>query len=219
MDELEREVARGLADALLLVLVDDVVAAGRALAARLAEDDVRAGELLQLDRDVLEHVTEPGAVVLVEPAHEAALGPERAGVRVEARKRREQAVVEAGDLRARPRLERAEVDGETHHREVRVEAGTAVDASLEEFHQGARSGSWGDAFDAGAGGDQRAPGSARRVSRSNVPPSMSTWRRTFVMQTGLPSFVSAIEECESSEASTIVIAPVPTTVSLRRRDR
>ena len=33
------------------------------------------------------------------------------------------------------------------------------------------------------------------------------------MQTGLPSFVSAIEECASSEASTIVMAPAPTTVS------
>ena len=81
MDELEREVARGLADALLLVLVDHVVVAGAPVAARLAEDDVGAGELLQLDRDVLEHVTEPGAAVLVRRRTKPPSAPVRARVR------------------------------------------------------------------------------------------------------------------------------------------
>ena len=135
VDERQREVARGLADALLLVLEDHVVVAGRAFAAGLAEDGVRSGELLQLDGDVLEHVAEPGAAVLGEAAHEAAFGLERALVRAQARQRGEEPVREAGDLRARPALELAEIDGEPHHGEVRVQAGAAIDAALEELHE------------------------------------------------------------------------------------
>ena len=52
------------ADVLLLVLVDHVVVAGRAGAAGLAEGHRLAGHVLQLDRDVLEDVAEPGALVL-----------------------------------------------------------------------------------------------------------------------------------------------------------
>ena len=50
-------------------------ARGVPVAARLAEGDRRAGEALELDRDVLEHVAEPGALVLGQPADEAAGSP------------------------------------------------------------------------------------------------------------------------------------------------
>ena len=53
-----------LAHALLLVLVDHVVHARVAGAARLAEGDLRAREVLELDGHVLEDVPEPGAAVL-----------------------------------------------------------------------------------------------------------------------------------------------------------
>ena len=54
------------ADLLLAVLVDDVVAAGLAGGARLADVHLGAGEALQLERDVLRDVAQPGAVL--EPA-------------------------------------------------------------------------------------------------------------------------------------------------------
>ena len=86
-------------DALLLlrVLVDHV-SRRRAIvadAARLAERDVLAGDVLQLDRDVLEHVAEPGAVVLAHAADEAAGLAIRAAVVGQARQRRDQPVDEA----------------------------------------------------------------------------------------------------------------------------
>ena len=41
-------------------------------AARLAEGDFLARHVLQLDRDVLEHMAQPGAFVFAHPAQEAA---------------------------------------------------------------------------------------------------------------------------------------------------
>ena len=68
----QRELAGGDAFLALRVLVDDRVDAGLARAAGLAEGDVFAGDVLQLDRHVLEHVAEPGAFVLAHAAEEAA---------------------------------------------------------------------------------------------------------------------------------------------------
>ena len=193
----EREIAGGFGDPLLLVLVDDVIAARRAFAARLAEHDLRAGDLLQLDGDVLEHVAEPRPAVLVQTPHEAAFGAEGAGVAVQARNRREEPCVEAVDPGARPLLELAEIDGQADDREASIQTGPTIDAAFEEFHRLTHS-----------------PGAARRVSRSKVPPSINTCSRTFVILTGLPSFASAMDEWESSEASMMVKAPAPTTVEL-----
>ena len=82
VDEAHRELAGGDADGLVGVAVDDVVVAGPALdRAGLAAARVVAGQGLQLQRDVLGDVAEPGA--LVEPLDEAAAAPERAGVALE----------------------------------------------------------------------------------------------------------------------------------------
>jgi hypothetical protein len=48
----------------LLVLVDHGRRRAVGAAARLAEGDVLAGDVLQLDGHVLEHMAEPGALVL-----------------------------------------------------------------------------------------------------------------------------------------------------------
>ena len=66
------------ADLLVDVPVDDVVLTGDAGAAGLAAAHVVAGLLLQLQRDVLGDVAEPGA--LLEPLEEAAAVAARAGV-------------------------------------------------------------------------------------------------------------------------------------------
>ena len=77
-------------------------------AARLADVHLRAGEALQLDRDVLRHVAQPRA--LLEPADEAAAAAERAGVVLERGQQADQRLVEARDPVARPLLELAQVD-------------------------------------------------------------------------------------------------------------
>ena len=69
-------------DLLLAVLEDHVVAAVLAGAAGLAVADVGAGEVLELERDVLRHVAGPGP--LAEPRDEAAAPAEGAGVVLEA---------------------------------------------------------------------------------------------------------------------------------------
>ena len=68
--EPQSELARGDPLVALGVLVDDHVQAGSAGAARLAEGDALARHVLQLDRDVLEHVAEPGALVLAHAPQE-----------------------------------------------------------------------------------------------------------------------------------------------------
>jgi hypothetical protein len=134
VQQVEREVAGGLADALLLVLVDDEVLALRAGPAGLAEGDLGAREHLDLDRYVLEHVAEPGPAVLTHAADEPALLAVRAGVLLEAGERGEQGVDEPGDRGRRVGLELAEVEVETDHRKVGVEVGTTVGATLEDLH-------------------------------------------------------------------------------------
>ena len=71
VDEPDGELAGGQADRLVGVRVDDVVAAGHALdLAGLAAAHVVAGLLLELQRDVLGDVAQPGA--LVQPLDETA---------------------------------------------------------------------------------------------------------------------------------------------------
>ena len=84
------------ADGLLAVLVDDVVLAVLAGRPGLAVADVGAGEVLELERDVLGDVADPGAVA--QAGDEAAAPAERAGVVLEGRQQRDERVGEARDL-------------------------------------------------------------------------------------------------------------------------
>ena len=130
VDERDRDLAGLDADCLLAVLVDDVVVAVLAGASRLAVADVGAGEVLELEGDVLGDVAGPGA--FLEPRDEAAAAAEGAGVVLEARQEVDQGVGEARDLVGRELLEDAEVD---HHPDDRLAGpvvGAAEDARLDD---------------------------------------------------------------------------------------
>ena len=61
MSKRTREIARRDPDIFLLVLEDDVVDAAFTGSAGFAARDLRAGEILQFEGDMLEHMTHPGS--------------------------------------------------------------------------------------------------------------------------------------------------------------
>ena len=131
VDEAHGELAGRDADALLGVGVDDVVAARFAGPARLAAADLGARLALELERDVLGHVPDPGA--LAQPILEAADPPGAAGVLADAGQHLEQRLGEAGDGVDREVLEHAEVDDELDGRVVVPVVRPAVDAGLDDL--------------------------------------------------------------------------------------
>ena len=136
-EQAQPEFARGDAFVALLVLVDDRVDARRSGAARLAESDLLAGDVLQLDRHVLEHMTEPGALVLAHAAEEAARLVVGTAVLRETRQCRGQCVDEAGaETCRRPLLEVTEVELEPDDREMGVERRADVNGTIEDAHIG-----------------------------------------------------------------------------------
>jgi hypothetical protein len=72
-------------DLFLLVLIDDVIVARRAVRAGLSKGDGLTGDILKLDGNVLQNVSHPGAFPLDETAHEAARLAVGAGVALEPR--------------------------------------------------------------------------------------------------------------------------------------
>ena len=122
------------ADLLLAVLEDHVVAAVLAGAAGLAVADVRAGEVLELQGDVLGHVARPGPVP--EPRDEAAAPAEGAGVLLEGGQQLDEGVHEARDPVARELLEHAQVHHLADHGLPRPVVGAAQDAGLEDAQGG-----------------------------------------------------------------------------------
>ena len=131
VDDAHGELAGGSADALLEVGVDDVVAPLLALdSARLAAAHVVPGLLLQLQREVLGDVAEPGA--LVEALDEAALLATRARVVLQAGEEFDEAIREAGDRVRRVVLEHAEIDDEVDRGVVGPHVRAAVDARADD---------------------------------------------------------------------------------------
>jgi hypothetical protein len=121
-------------DVLLAVLVNDVVAAVLAGAARLAVADVRAGEVLELERDVLGDVAHPRAVA--EPRDEPAAPAEAAGVVLEARQQADKSVCEARDLVRREVLKDAEIDDHPDDRLAGPVVRAAEDPRLDDLEGG-----------------------------------------------------------------------------------
>ncbi len=118
------------------VLVDDRVDARPVGAASLAEGDFFAGDVLQFDRDVLEHVAQPGALVLAHAADEAAGFAIGTTVLAQAGQRLGEVLDESvAEPRGRPLLEFAEVELETNDREMRVQRRSDVDRSVENPHR------------------------------------------------------------------------------------
>jgi len=96
------------ADVFLVIRDDDPPDAGVARRDHASKSHVAAGEILQLERNVLEDVGDVGAAA--ESLDEAARRTERAWVGRERRHGIEQAVVEAGRVDGRYGLERTEPD-------------------------------------------------------------------------------------------------------------
>ena len=123
------------ADFRLLELEHDLVDARGSRRARLAEGDARARGVLQLDRDMLEHVAQPGALVLGQAADEAARLAVGAAVLAQARECFDQSIHERfAQLHARPLLQLAEIDDEADDGEVGVKAGAEIDGGVEQLH-------------------------------------------------------------------------------------
>ena len=130
------EPSRLLRDFRLLVLIDDVVMTGRPCPAGLAEGDLRPCDILQLDRDVLQHMPEPRPIVFGHTAHEPARLAVGAPVLAEPRQRFEQCVHVLGpQLHRRPLFEMTEIEREPDHREVGVDAGTEIDGGVDDLHR------------------------------------------------------------------------------------
>ena len=130
VDQAHGELAGGHADALLRVRVDDVVLPRLAGAAGLAAADLRARLALELERDVLGDMPDPGA--LVQPIGEAADAPGAARVLADAGQHLEQSLAEAGDRVRREVLEDPEVDDELDRRVVVPVVRAAEDPGLDD---------------------------------------------------------------------------------------
>ncbi len=103
---------------------------GSPAAAGLAVADVGAGEVLELEGDVLGDMAGPGPVA--ESRDEPAPTTERAGVILERRQQGDQRVVEVRQQVRRVLLEDAEVDEQADDRLARPVVGAAQDARLED---------------------------------------------------------------------------------------
>ena len=134
VDEGDGDLAGLGADRLLAELVDHVVAAALAGAAGLAVADVRAGEVLQLEGDVLGDVAGPGP--LPQPRDEAAAAAEGAGVVLEAREELDEGFGEARHRVGGELLEDAEVDNHSDDRLPGPIVGAAEDARLDDAEGG-----------------------------------------------------------------------------------
>ncbi len=156
VDDPDCQLARLGPDRLLAKLVDDVVLALGPRAAGLAVPDIRAGEVLQLERNVLGNMAGPGAVA--EAGQEAAAPVEGAGVILERRHPLDQAVDEAGNRVARELFEAAEVHDHPDDLRTRPVVGTAEDPRLQDLQVGRR---LGRAAGRRRGGCARLPVAAR----------------------------------------------------------
>ena len=131
----QAEFARRNAFVTLRVFVHDRVNARCFGAAGLAERDALAGDVLQLDRDVFEHVAEPRAVVLAHAPEKPAGLAIRAAVFLQARKGRGETVDERrAEPAGRPFLEFAEVEVELDDGEMRIERRSDVHGTIEDPH-------------------------------------------------------------------------------------
>jgi hypothetical protein len=150
VDEPDGHPAGRDADLLLAILVDHVVAAVLAGAPGLAVADVGAGEVLELERDVLRDVAGPGAIA--QPGDEAAAAAERARVVLERGQHLDERVHEARDPVARELLEHAQVHDLADDRLARPVVGAAQDPGLEDAQGRLGAGAAGRVGGAAAGG-------------------------------------------------------------------
>ena len=132
MQHCQRQVGGLVPHLSLLVFEDDVIDAGAVVdGARLPEGDVLAGDVLQLDGDVLEHVTEPRPLILGHAPDEPPRFAVAAPMLVQPREALDEGVDEAlAESHGRPVLDVAQVDFEANDREVGVDAGADEGAAV-----------------------------------------------------------------------------------------
>ena len=135
VDESDGDPAGLETDLLLAVLVDHVVAPLGPGRAGLAVARLGAGEVLELECEVLGDVSHPRP--LAQAADEATPPPERAGVVLERRHHPDKRIGEVRDRVAGPAFEVAEVDEHAHDRLGRPVVRAAEDAALEDPQRGA----------------------------------------------------------------------------------
>ena len=134
VEQPDRELARGQPDLLLTVAVDHVVGARGSGAPRLAAGRRAAGFPLQLERDVLGHVTHPGAVP--QPLDEATGPVEGTAVIMQPRQQVDQRVREGRERVRGPVLERAKIDEQADGGLIGPEVGPAQDLAFEDLEVG-----------------------------------------------------------------------------------
>ena len=136
VQQVERDVGRLDAHVLLLVLEHHVVHARARRFPRLAERHLHARDVLELDRDVLQHMPEPGAFILRHPPDKPARHAVRAPVLVQPRQRLEQLRDESRAEPARgPLFELTEVELQADDGKVRVMARADVGRPVENLHE------------------------------------------------------------------------------------
>ena len=133
----QEEFARRNAFLALRVFVDDRIHARLVHAARLAERDVLTRDVLQFDRDVFEHVPQPGALAFAHAPDESAWLAVRAAVLFETGQGGHEAVDETGtEAPGRPLFEFAQVQFEPDDREMRVQRRADENRAVEYAHAG-----------------------------------------------------------------------------------
>ena len=141
MDHLHRQVRGGEPDAFLLIGIHHVVLSGLSGAAGLPEGHAGPCERLEFDRDVLEDMTHPGAVILPESPHKTTGFAVGAAVLMQRRQPIEQLVRKPRDSRAWVVFEGTEIQGHPDHFEPGVLIRTSIDAAFDDLHNRLQSGS------------------------------------------------------------------------------
>ncbi len=114
-----RQFARRKADIALMVLIDHVVLTDNPGAARTAKGDIRACNILHFYCAMLQHMTQPGPVILLQTTHKAARFPIRAPMFRKTRKGRDQPVGKRGsDFRGWPVFQNTQIDDVSYDREA-----------------------------------------------------------------------------------------------------
>ncbi len=119
----------------LRVFIHDCIKARRPCAARLAEGDFLAGDILQLDGDMLEHMPEPGTLILAHPAKKAAGFAVGTAMLREARQRFAKRVDKfLAQATGGPGLQSPQIQLQANDRKARIQRGTHIDGTIEDSH-------------------------------------------------------------------------------------
>jgi hypothetical protein len=137
VNQIQRQPARLAPDLGIEILKHHVVQARLAVnRPRTAERDVRTGNILQFDRDVLHDMPEPGALVLVQTAHEATGFAIGTAMLMQPRQGIEQGIDKRlPQFAGGPVFELLEIEHMPDHREVRINIRTNVNVAVDDFHR------------------------------------------------------------------------------------